>query len=57
MPGNRLAIAVGDVAGKGVAAALLMAQLSAYTRFCFAGEPDVKKAVAQLNKVLPAPSC
>jgi phosphoserine phosphatase RsbU/P len=52
LPGNRLAITVGDVAGKGVAAALLMAQLSAYTRFCFAGEPDVKKAVAQLNRVL-----
>ena len=52
LPGNRLAVAVGDVAGKGVAAALLMAQLSAYTRFCFAGEPDVKKAVAQLNRVL-----
>lgn len=52
LPGNRLAVAVGDVAGKGVAAALLMAQLSAFTRFCFAGEPDVKKALSQLNAVL-----
>ena len=52
LPGNRLAVAVGDVAGKGVAAALLMAQLSAFTRFCFAGEPDVKKALSGLNAVL-----
>ncbi len=52
LPGNRLAIALGDVAGKGVAAALLMAQLSAFTRFCFAGEPDVKKALAQINALL-----
>lgn len=52
LPGNRLAIAVGDVAGKGVSAALLMARLSAFTRFCFAGERDVKKALAQLNRVL-----
>ena len=52
LPGNRLAVALGDVAGKGVAAALLMAQLSAFTRFCFASEPDVKKALAQLNAVL-----
>jgi phosphoserine phosphatase RsbU/P len=52
LPGNRLAVALGDVAGKGVAAALLMAQLSAFTRFCFAGEPNVKKALSQLNAVL-----
>lgn len=52
LPGNRLAVAVGDVAGKGVAAALLMAQLSAFTRFCFASEPDVKKALSGLNAVL-----
>jgi serine phosphatase RsbU (regulator of sigma subunit) len=52
LPGDRLAVAVGDVAGKGVSAALLMAQLSAFTRFCFAGEPDVKKALSQLNAVL-----
>jgi hypothetical protein len=52
LPGHRLAVAVGDVAGKGVSAALLMAQLSAFTRFCFAGEPNVKKALSQLNAVL-----
>ena len=52
LPGNRLAVALGDVAGKGAAAALLMAQLSAFTRFCFAGEPNVKAALTQLNAVL-----
>ena len=52
LPGNRLAIAVGDVAGKGVAAALLMAQLSAFTRFSFAGEPNVARALTQLNRSL-----
>ncbi len=52
LPGNRLAITLGDVAGKGVAAALLMAQLSAFTRFCLAGEPNVGKALSQLNALL-----
>jgi phosphoserine phosphatase RsbU/P len=52
LPGNRLAVAVGDVAGKGVPAALLMAQLSAFTRFSFAGEPHVGKALSQLNALL-----
>jgi sigma-B regulation protein RsbU (phosphoserine phosphatase) len=49
LPGNRLAVAVGDVAGKGVSAALLMARVSAFARFHLAGEPDVCKAVALLN--------
>ena len=32
LPGNRLAIALGDVSGKGVAAALMMAKFSGDTR-------------------------
>ena len=35
LPGNRLAVVVGDVAGKGMSAALLMAHLAAATRCCF----------------------
>src|SRR5262245_48698594 len=52
LPRNRLAVAVGDVAGKGVAAALLMAQLSAATRFCLATEPTVAAAVRRLNSAM-----
>jgi serine phosphatase RsbU (regulator of sigma subunit) len=49
LPDNRLAVAVGDVSGKGISAALLMAQLSAAARFCLATEPTVAAAVAKLN--------
>jgi serine phosphatase RsbU (regulator of sigma subunit)/pSer/pThr/pTyr-binding forkhead associated (FHA) protein len=52
LPGNRLAITLGDVSGKDVSAALLMARLSAATRFCLASEPSVPEAVRQLNAVL-----
>lgn len=46
---DRLAIAVGDVAGKGITAALLMARLSASARFCLATAPTVAAAVRQVN--------
>jgi serine phosphatase RsbU (regulator of sigma subunit) len=49
LPGNRLAIALGDVSGKGVPAALLMARLSAAARFCLATAPSVAAAVRELN--------
>jgi serine phosphatase RsbU (regulator of sigma subunit) len=49
LPGNRLAVALGDVAGKGVSAALLMARLSADTRFYLASAPTIPEAVRQLN--------
>jgi phosphoserine phosphatase RsbU/P len=52
LPGGRVAICLGDVAGKGVAAALLMAKLSAEVRFCFLTEPDPAKAVKLLNHQL-----
>jgi serine phosphatase RsbU (regulator of sigma subunit) len=50
LPGQRLAVAIGDVAGKGVSAALLMARLSASVRFCLATEPTVAAAVCELNR-------
>ena len=40
LPGGRLAVVVADVSGKGISAALLMAKLSAETRFCLASEPQ-----------------
>jgi phosphoserine phosphatase RsbU/P len=52
LPGNRLAVTLGDVSGKGVTAALLMARLSAAARFCLATEPTVPAAVRRLNNLL-----
>lgn len=52
LPGNRLAVAVGDVAGKGISAALLMARLSAAARVCLANAPSLPEAVRHLNLLL-----
>ncbi len=52
LPGGRLVVALGDVAGKGVQAALLMAKLASDTRFCFLTENDPAKAMAALNDLL-----
>lgn len=50
LPGGRYAVIVGDVAGKGVPAALLMARLSADVRFSLASHEDPAKAVQQINE-------
>ncbi len=47
---DRVAVVVADVVGHGVAAALLMAKLSAETRFCLAMQPDPAKALTALNE-------
>jgi sigma-B regulation protein RsbU (phosphoserine phosphatase) len=49
LPGQRVAVLLGDVAGKGVVAALLMAKLSADARFCMLTEQDPAAAVTKLN--------
>ena len=50
LPGGRLAIVVADVSGKGVSASLLMAKLSAETRYCLASDPEPAQAIGRLNR-------
>ena len=50
LPGGRLAMVVADVSGKGISASLLMAKLSAETRYCLAGEPEPAQAMGRLNR-------
>ncbi len=50
MPNNCLGIMIGDVAGKGVPAALLMAKVSADARFCSLTEPTLADVVGKLNE-------
>jgi phosphoserine phosphatase RsbU/P len=50
--GGRIAVALADVAGKGVPAALLMAKLSAEVRFCLFAQPDPALAIRLLNEQL-----
>ncbi|MBY0227882.1 MAG: FHA domain-containing protein, partial [Gemmataceae bacterium] len=52
MPDGRLVVAVGDVAGKGVAASLIMAKLSSDIRFTMLSEADPSAAIAKLNDLL-----
>jgi phosphoserine phosphatase RsbU/P len=49
MPQGKVAIALGDVAGKGVPAALLMARLYSSARFHLLTQPDLKLALEGLN--------
>jgi phosphoserine phosphatase RsbU/P len=52
LPEGRLAILLGDVAGKGVPAALLMAKLSSDARFALLSETDPGRAISVLNDLL-----
>src|SRR5205807_9101336 len=52
LPRQRVAVLVGDVAGKGVAAALLMAKLTADARFCMLTEPVSAAAFTRLNSLM-----
>lgn len=49
---DRLAVALGDVSGKGVAAALMMAKFSGDTRYCILTENAPGAAAAELNALL-----
>ncbi|MGC8639657.1 MAG: SpoIIE family protein phosphatase [Isosphaeraceae bacterium] len=52
LPGNRFAVAVGDVSGKGVSAALMMAKFSGDTRYCILTENSPGAAATELNHLL-----
>ena len=54
LPNNRLGIALGDVSGKGVAAALMMAKFSGDTRFCITTKDSPSAAAEELNNTLCA---
>lgn len=49
LPGNRVGVVLGDVSGKGIAAALLMAKLSSDTRYCLASARLPAEAIDNLN--------
>lgn len=49
---DHLAVALGDVAGKGVSAALMMAKFSGDTRACILLEQDPAKATNRINRLL-----
>ncbi len=49
---NRMAILVGDVVGHGIAAALLMAKVSAEARFALASNHSASQSMAQLNNAI-----
>jgi len=52
LPEGRLAIALGDVSGKGVAAALMMAKFSGDTRYCITTKNSPAAAANELNNLL-----
>jgi serine phosphatase RsbU (regulator of sigma subunit)/pSer/pThr/pTyr-binding forkhead associated (FHA) protein len=49
LPKNRLAVLLGDVAGKGISAALLMAKFGVEARVCLEQEADLASAMKTLN--------
>lgn len=49
LPGGRIAISVGDVAGKGMSAALLMARIYSDTRYELLARPTPAEAMQSLN--------
>ncbi len=51
LPEGRLAVVVGDVAGKGVPAAILMAKLSSDVRVWLTTEPNPAKALGNINQI------
>ena len=52
LPRQRLAVLLGDVAGKGVAAALVMVKFSVEARACLLTEPEPAAAVSKLNALM-----
>lgn len=57
IPGGEYGVAIGDISGKGIPAALLMASLQASLRgLTYAGSPQLAPMMANLNKLIHASS-
>jgi serine phosphatase RsbU (regulator of sigma subunit)/pSer/pThr/pTyr-binding forkhead associated (FHA) protein len=54
LPSSRMGLALGDVSGKGVSAALMMAKFSGDTRYCILTENDPAATATRLNGLLCA---
>jgi serine phosphatase RsbU (regulator of sigma subunit) len=52
LPNRRLAVTIGDVVGKGMSAALLMARLASDCRYCLLAEADPAAAIGRLNDMV-----
>ena len=52
LPGDKMVCAIGDVAGKGIPASLLMVRLSSDIRYSMLTESDPGRAIAKLNDSL-----
>lgn len=52
LPGDRLGIALADVSGKGIPAALMMAKFSGHTRYCILSKESPGPATNMLNEML-----
>lgn len=52
LPGDRYGLAVGDVSGKGVSAALIMSSAQAALRIVASGEPDLVALISRLDELL-----
>lgn len=49
LSGERIAVVMADVSGKGVPAAMVMAVLSGDVKYCLAAEADLVRAVSRIN--------
>jgi serine phosphatase RsbU (regulator of sigma subunit)/pSer/pThr/pTyr-binding forkhead associated (FHA) protein len=52
LSGGKMGVAIGDVAGKGVPASLMMAKLSSDTRFCMLTEESPARGTSKLNDLI-----
>jgi serine phosphatase RsbU (regulator of sigma subunit)/pSer/pThr/pTyr-binding forkhead associated (FHA) protein len=55
MPDGRIVIVLADVAGKGIAASLIVAKLASEFRICLLSEPTPEAAIARMNNIFCDP--